>query len=254
MTLIIGLVCTDGVLLASDSMGSSGKIATAVQKAKIMKEHPVIWGMSGSAYVIQQTERAVRKLERNSRAKPTAPKLAEKVREAIIEAQAIPTTPPGGDERDRERHISEALILDWEPKSGGSIIHIPDDLAPIDCHDRPFIAIGSGHEFAATVYETLSHHLTKPLPLKQACLFAYRAIATVCRVSSWGVGLPVQIAVADGDGAKLLGSQELDQLEDGVQRWLASDAENFRNEGDSPQPAKQLPHLRQSQASTKAAG
>lgn len=250
MTVIIGLNCTDGVLLASDSMGSSGKIATTVPKARIMKGHPIIWGMSGSAFVIQQTEHAVQKLERNGQAKPTAQKLAQKVRETIIEAQEIPVTPPGGDERDRQRHISEALILDWTPKTAGSIIHIPDDLAPMDCRNRPFVAIGSGHEFAATIYETLSHHLSEPLRLDQACLFAYRAIATVCRVSSWGVGLPVQIAIANSQGAKLLGSQELEQLEDGVQRWLASDAENFRTEG-SPQPAGRLPQIRKAPVSAK---
>jgi 20S proteasome alpha/beta subunit len=241
VTVIIGLTCTDGVLLASDSMGSSGKIATAVQKARIMNGHPIVWGMSGSSFMIQQTERAVGKVERNSRAKPTAAKVADIVRETVIEAQQVPIVPLGGNPREREQHISEALILDWTTRHGASIIHVPADLAPIDCRDRPFIAIGSGHDFAAAVYETLAHHLARPLSLEQASLFAYRSISAVCRVSSWGVGLPVQMAVADENGARLLSSQDLEKLDFGVQRWLESDTESFRGEGGAE--GGQLPKL-----------
>jgi ATP-dependent protease HslVU (ClpYQ) peptidase subunit len=244
MTIIVGLPCTDGVLLGTDSMASAGRIASEVEKARTLKHHPIIWGMSGSAFMIQQTQTAIDKAEKRQQARPTPLKIAEKLRDTIKEAWQVPVVPPGSQESDREAHSCEAVVLGWSETSGPSMIHLPADLAPIQCTDRPFIVIGSGHELAAAACEALSHHLDPRPTLDQASLFAYRVISIVCRVSSWGVALPVQIAVANENGARLLRGDELEEIETGVQRWIATDASNFLEAGTTTDLAEEgLPVL-----------
>lgn len=52
-------------------------------------------------------------------------------------------------------------------------------------------------------------------------ILAYRVISTVCDVSSWNVAAPVQIAVADQAGARVLTPDEIDELGDLSNRWVA---------------------------------
>jgi hypothetical protein len=56
---------------------------------------------------------------------------------------------------------------------------------------------------------------------------AYRAIATTCEVSSAYVGLPVQIAVVDSTGSRVLGAEELEEVETAVERWNALEADTL---------------------------
>jgi hypothetical protein len=106
-----------------------------------------------------------------------------------------------------------------------------------------FHAIGSGHDFVHVAHVALSHYVTEPLPLHQGLLVAYRIVSLVCEASSWGVGLPVQLAVADDNGARVLSTEEVEQISTGVQRWLISDASSFgRSDVDTP-PAGDPPAL-----------
>lgn len=139
--------------------------------------------------------------------------------------------------------MCEALVLGWG-KDGPALIHLPPDLAPVDYSERGFMAIGSGHEFAAVAREALSHHLGGPLPMHQALLVAYRVITIVCRTSSWGIAPPIQIAIANTDGAQALSLDDLEKLETGVQRWLLSEFGNFAGTDSDASGTASLPVLR----------
>lgn len=240
MTVALGMTCSDGVLVATDSMGSSGKIATEVKKAHALERFPIVWAMTGSNFMNQQVTQAVSQAERHRKAAPTSRKIADKLRPVITKAWQTPVTPPAGDPTDRGAHACEALILGWE-NDRPVMIHLPADLAPIEYGDQAFIAIGSGHEFAAVARETLAHHLGDPLTTRQALLIAHRVVSVVCRTSSWGVAPPVQIAMADAAGARVLTTGDLETLETGVERWLATDADNFA--GRVQPAAEELPTI-----------
>ena len=43
MTVALGLVCSDGVLVASDSMASNGRVASAAIKVHRLDKRPIVW-------------------------------------------------------------------------------------------------------------------------------------------------------------------------------------------------------------------
>ena len=60
MTIAVGLVCSDGVIIASDSMASSGNVAVHADKVYRLDHLPVVWSASGSVYVIEEVEQHLR--------------------------------------------------------------------------------------------------------------------------------------------------------------------------------------------------
>jgi 20S proteasome alpha/beta subunit len=242
MTVALGIACSDGVLVASDSMGSSGLIASHLDKVRALSTDSVVWAFSGATHVGQRVEQAIDKADRHRTMRCDPASLAERLRPVIQAAYEIPIVPPGGREADLKRYQAEVLLLGWG-KDGASLIHMPPDLAPVECRPGNFLAIGSGSEYASVAHAALSHHTSRPLTIDKAALLAYRIVSTVCRVSSWGVALPVQMAVADVEGARVLAGQELEQLQTGVQRWLASERNTFYGDGLAVAAAGDLPSL-----------
>lgn len=56
MTVAIGLLCSDGVLVASDSMGSSGRAAAPIVKVHAMESASTVWTYAGLLFMGQQVE------------------------------------------------------------------------------------------------------------------------------------------------------------------------------------------------------
>jgi hypothetical protein len=66
----------------------------------------------------------------------------------------------------------------------------------------------------------MRHYLdVGPLPLQCGMQLAYRTIETACDVSSMFVRTPVQIAVVDKEGARMLAHSEIEQLKTEVFGW-----------------------------------
>jgi 20S proteasome alpha/beta subunit len=216
VTIAIAISCPEGVVLASDSMGHARRIATRLKKIQVIDEHNISVAASGSEFMTQAALNGARKHPRSADVTPMA--IAGVIEGILRDARERPLPPADPD--DASPHCAEFLITAWIA-DGPSLIHIPDDLAAIECIDKPFVAVGSAHDFAHVVYETLAHHFESPLTLTQAKMLAYRIINTVCLVSSWGVGPPVQMSVVTKDGAALVGSAALEGLSAEVARWLA---------------------------------
>lgn len=216
MTIAIAVRSTEGVVLASDSMGHASRIATRLKKIQVIEEHNLAVAVSGSEFMTQAALNAAR---RHPSGESVTPKVIADVLEGILKEARERPRPPADDNHDSP-HGAEFLIAAWTT-DGPSLIHLPDDLATIECIGKPFVAVGSAHDFAHVVYETLAHHFQGPLTLTQAMMLAYRIINTVCVVSSWGVGPPVQMSVVTERNATLVDPGELEVLSAEVARWLA---------------------------------
>src|SRR5665213_4095398 len=59
MTVAIGLVCSDGVVVASDSMASMGTTARPICKVFAQPELQMVWTASGSVYVIEEVAQVI---------------------------------------------------------------------------------------------------------------------------------------------------------------------------------------------------
>ncbi|WGX97156.1 hypothetical protein [Nocardioides sp. L-11A] len=213
MTVAIAIPCIDGIVLAADSMGHAERIATKVEKVSVIASHRLTVATSGSEFMTQALLDAVRK----QLPETELAKLVAGLGPGITAARQIPRAPEPGA---ASPHGLEALFAFWSG-SAPSVVHLPDDLACVECIGKPFVAAGSAADFANVVFETLSHLVDERPTVTQGKLLAYRVVSTVCQVSSWGVGLPVQMSTVTERGAELVPSAELEQLNAGVAGWLA---------------------------------
>lgn len=161
--------------------------------------------------------------------------------------------PPGCPDKDLLAHATDVLILGWHDGEP-TFSRIQQDLAVVDCHADRLVAIGSGREYASVVRAALAHYLDAPVDLHLGTVLAYRVISTVCDVSSWNVAAPVQIAVASRGGARVLTANEIVELGDLSNRWVAVERSSLARARDraSGGVANDLPMLRTAPAAAEA--
>lgn len=237
MTVAIGLACKDGVLVAADSMGSDEFTSTFSQKVRVFGRTPAIWTASGSQYVMEEVTVEIDKLDAAGTAEAAMKAFTSADKKAIRNclsvnarramqsaysgALASAPLPPG--------HIAPALVTDFLflGFSDGTpwFLEIARD-GSLNWHES-FYAVGSGGPFATVALGLMKHYISDDLAIEDAKLLAYRTIETTIEVSNSRVGLPVQIAVCDRDGARILGETEIEQIRTGVERWKTLEAESL---------------------------
>jgi hypothetical protein len=94
--------------------------------------------------------------------------------------------------------------------------------------EHRFYAVGSGGEFASVAHGLMSHYISDDLTLEHGKLLAYRTIDTTINVSSSGVGPPVQIAICDNNGPRILDDDEIKAVSTAVDRWKELEVETLR--------------------------
>jgi 20S proteasome alpha/beta subunit len=259
MTVAIGLVCANGVVVASDSMSTSGGIAQKGQKLNALASLPLVWTGSGSVYVIEDVAVKLKELDdeagtdpalRNAFVKPdldaVRANLGRYVREAMAACYTAATPGqqmlqgPGGEQR--HPFASDFLLLGYGDE-GPYFLEVSHDGQLNWHHAERFYAVGSGGEFASVAHALMAHYLEgEPLPVDLGLDVAYRTIATTIEVSSQWVGFPVQLAVADKDGARVLESDDVEQVKEAVQSWIKVEADTLRRPA-LKQPLEEPPSL-----------
>jgi hypothetical protein len=108
--------------------------------------------------------------------------------------------------------------------------------------------------FATVARGLMAHYLSTPLSIEQSMKVACRAIETTCEVSPGGVGLPVQIAVVDASGARVLDKDAVDAVDALVARWktLEADTLSMSSEDAKATAQRDLPSIGDEPAETPA--
>lgn len=263
MTVAVGLVCRDGVIVASDSMGSAGSIAVHSRKVHTLSCLPVAWTAAGSVYVIEEVEAALRtsldevaaKAQAGGKTNPvlrafTDPDLdllRRKIRETITKTQsecygsALPFGPQTAGPTGGHPFLSDFLVVGYANDTP-YFLEV-DSMGQVNWHtDRRFAAVGSGFQFATVTSALMAHYLEgERIALNLGLRVAFRAIETTCQVSNSMVGLPVQLAVVDEKGARVLDPDEVEEVRTGVAAWKELERNTLR-EGDLElSPPDQLP-------------
>lgn len=231
MTVAIGIVCTDGVLVASDSMGSDQQTASFSKKVHAFDRSPVIWTASGSQYVVEEVTEAFQGIDSSGNgaaplgilSNPNLPLIRKKLngaanpamRKAYENALASNPIPAGST---HNSFFTNFLLLGYGSGTPW-FLEISGD-GQLNWHTEDgFYATGSGGPFATVARGLMSHYLADDLTLEKGKLVAYRAIATTIEVSNSSVGLPVQIAVCDAEGQRILDVEEIESIKVSVDRW-----------------------------------
>lgn len=263
MTVAIGLVCSDGVLVASDSMASDPQTAHNVTKVFKLDHCPVVWTGAGSVYVMEEVEAALAGIDHpNAKtggppiafAEPNLPALRNSLKGVIHSTMqkcyqsALASTPfaPGS----FPQQFATSVLLAGYSSGKTWLLEFAHD-GQVNWHTTfGFYAVGSGGPFARVAHGLMAHYLTSELSLKQGLKVAYRAIETTCEVAPGGVGMPVRIAVVDQDGPRVLEEAEVNEIGDLVARWKTLETETLSM---SPEDAKMhaegdLPSIESTQA------
>ena len=249
MTVAIGMVCSDGVLVASDSQATSGQIASPGKKVKIVDGASAVWTAAGSVYVIEEVEIALsEKVETQLNNKG-----ANKWKRGFLDP----------DESVVREHTGK-VIMDTIRGCYGSIMPgmVPPELYPhpfytsflllgvgedgdsfflefsgdgqVNSHtQRGFYALGSGGEFASVAMALMSHYITGPaVSLDVGQKLAYRTIETTCEISAGLVSGPVQMAIADNSGVRIADDTELRCIGDSVRAWKELEKNTLHGSGE----------------------
>lgn len=260
MTVAIGLVCKDGVVVASDSMSSAGAIAHQGQKVKAVEDLRLVWTASGSVYIIEEVEVAMVALGKEAESEAAIretfqePKLqlarqniAEHARKSMDKAyksalSGVAPIPLAGGGTRHPWH-SDFLFAGYANKTP-YLLEVAGD-GQLNWHTtHGFSSVGSGGPFAEVARGLMEHYVQgSEIPVALGLWVAFRTIDTTCRVSTQFVGLPVQLAVVDDSGARVLSQDEVDEVDEGVQGWLVEEKDTLRQPGEAPEALEEPPTL-----------
>lgn len=245
MTVALGIVCSDGVVVASDSMGANGMRASTGQKVHALPGLPAVWTASGTQYLIEEVEQELLALEQVALKEPVVgtryktpdlpgirqniSTIRTKMRDCYGQFMQV----HGG--QSSHPFASDFLILGW---ANGTpwFLEVSAD-GQMNWHtDIKFYAIGSGGDFATVCQALMAHYFEgDTMDVHVGLRIAYRAIETTCKVSSMLVGPPVQLAKVDKNGASILTKEECDEIGMAVERWKQLEremADTLRSGGD----------------------
>ena len=240
MTVALGLVCADGVVVASDSQGTSENL-TAAQAIKVQRVAglPAVWTASGTVYCIEEVQQETNQWASNHTYKKAIEggdlngirsAVGDGVRGALGRAYetALPMglqqVQPGG------AHVfhTSFLFLGWANNQPWFLE--VDGSGQLNWHTgQRFKAVGSGGAFADVAGAVMFHLIEgEDLSLDLGLQVAYRAIETTCEVSSGLVGGRVQLGMVNSEGARILTEEEVTKVQDEVTGWKQMERELLR--------------------------
>ena len=197
MTLVVALICNDGIVMASDGQvtlqSSGGPVRQSAIKIKRFGES-ILWSGSGEVGFIQKIDRALNGLPNESKKRSI-----EELRQQIIDiiytqrhrALVRSRELHGKEEGDRKASYADTLFCAYE-KGKPKIIHITADAKDEDLEEFGYAASGIGDTFA---YTLLRGRDIKSLSCDEGKVLAYKVIRESIDVGAFGLGEPIDIWV-----------------------------------------------------------
>ena len=237
-TLVLGFICKDGALMASDGQvttaSSAGPMRLKAPKIKQINNMPILWGgATNDLGFIQKIEEHINTAV--STKKPNSllelrPELVTIIHNLRREALARHRELYG------ERNIEttpQADVLFVEYRMNISrILIISKDGDDVWMDDFGYAAVGIGDSFAHTL---LRGRAIKELTVDTAKILAYRVIEDAIAVSAFGMGEPIHIWVmrcTEGQKNQLevreLSKTEIDVIQDTCKGWREAELDTFR--------------------------
>lgn len=208
MTLILGLRCAGGVVLAADSQRTEGPLRESIPKL-FATPSGIVWGSAGSIAIQQELYGLARDLDLPSGLprQPTKEALVAALREAARRAtQAVEDPTEGATRADG--------VFAWYSKEDRHHYALRVLSTGHGEFARRYTAIGGPRQLAQFALSRSEYLEYATLPLEAAKMLAFNAADDVIRASSAGVGPPVQIAVVTPTETSIIQPQELRGLED----------------------------------------
>jgi 20S proteasome alpha/beta subunit len=229
VTLVVGLSCEEGIVLASDSQVSSGTTRSYGQKLWAVQEAGVVFGLSGAESTMQLLCEELLAITFSESTLRSVRRTLGQLASAILDSEYA-------------RVRNTVGIHDWKAMPVAGIVMgvfadnrprllITDEYGTVS-EQRGFVAAGTGAPFgqhAATVFRVIR---AKHLSLHQTKMLAFRVVQDAIEIAGPTVGLngPIQMATLSLSGgnivASLLDNDDL-AIAEAVQSWILAEGERF---------------------------
>lgn len=230
MTLVIGLVADDGLVIASDSQMSMGTTQRSGRKVYLSSNNDFAFGLAGNEATMQSLRDALIFARLGEDSSTVREKLRSIAVNTMIPMYDVVRSAHGGQVPAEQLPIAEAIVgvyCEGEPH----VFHIGGDCLVTDLSEG-FASTGWGKPFADHAEATF-HELRENLTCYQCEMLCYRVIRDAIHVSgpNWMLGGPIQIArvqLVEGRPRAIRRDNDVQELRDAVDSWVRLEAERFR--------------------------
>lgn len=219
MTVVLALVCADGVVMGADTQITENDRGMSYQAQKL---HPLgthgAWGGSGAravlvelATIFDESAGAILEAEDVGRAlqERTVPVLRHHYENFLPEVPGEKTTGTPS---------AYVLAAGWTADAPWIVEINPNGLAT-RYDDIGFHAVGSGAAMAHQASTLLQHLEMRDRPVEVGVVVAVRVLDALRRTSP-SVGLEIDVRAITADGAHSLDDDELQQAHEDARRWV----------------------------------
>lgn len=225
MTLIIGIICDDGVVMAADSastdMTAQVKQPTSDKLRRIAAKSMVLGG-SGNVGLLQGIRESV---EGYAGTAPSIKNVRRDLKALILPHQRqaiedhIPLQIPGMNQPPTACLLvggyagNTPLLLEFEANGEDT------------CYDAAlgnFCAIGSGKIYAHALFRT---HLTRKRDLRLGKILAFRVVSDSIDLAHYGLAHPVHMWAITPSAVSIISDDEKNELEETVKIWRELESE-----------------------------
>lgn len=243
MTLIVGLKCTDGLVLASDGMATEtppvgqGAPLTKYESAKkIVVTGDFLWGVSGSVGVRQEVQEHIAKEFKNLYKPTDSPAkfrqqligvihpILKQTYERVAALNAPLLVPPG-----HGIPVANFVFGAHFNTAGYSLINIECNCDG-DVVEAALFCTGSGAKTGQALLRRLRTHTWD---VRTATVVAYRTLNDAIHVEPSGIGEPIHIAKIFKEGGKIVArfctEAEMSLARDTARIWTETEQEALQN-------------------------
>jgi proteasome beta subunit len=224
VTVVLSLLCADGVVIASDSQitDKDREMSFPAQKLHRLGDHAA-WGGSGARGVLNDIARLLEERADEVLASDQVSHALQEVALPILRhhyANFIAEIPGEQTLGTPSAYLLAAGYSQGKP----FIVEINPNGLVSRYEDIGFHAIGTGAPMAQQAGALLAHFRMVERPVRYGVLAAVRVIEALS-VTSPSVGLEIDLAQITPDGATHLDDDDLDAVRDDVKRWIAAEKE-----------------------------
>ena len=247
MTLIVGALCDNGIVIGSDGARSISGLVHPAEKLHVLRDDWVV-GLAGNVGVNQQNLETFKTLYTKSTDTENLKKLRNRIGTSIRDSihsvlgvdsnKLVTGTPLPPD-------LQNSALVALPSKEGIYLIQFDfRGTSTLASASPPFFAIGSGNLLAYSAFAFLNVHWANGLPPISIGLFTtmYTLIHSIDIGATLGLSEPIQIATLqygknDKPIARILEDSELVEHRHDVKNFKKYVHEyNLRNVNDLPQP------------------
>ncbi len=195
MTLILGLVCREGIVVLADSQETFVRAGVKSTTQKLFRLGPsIVWGGSGDTGMVRALSQSLGKIEKGQAGTLLRPidELGTRLHStvnAVQKAQAEMTIQiPGLRKPPPTLH---AMFCGMSKDGSAWILDVEEDGACDQHQQRGVCAIGSGEPFARFAYASLRHLSIRERSLDEALFIGYDIMDNAIATAAYGLARPI---------------------------------------------------------------